>query len=116
MPYLGKDGEKVAVNLAAMVVKKLVKPLHNFVRNIACDRYFTGVEMIETLKSNNLTLVGTVMPNQKHLPVALTIKAGLLVGSTLFAFKDDLTMCSWVPKKNKLLFNQARLVRVESQK
>ena len=92
MPYLGKGGDKVADNLGATVVKKLVEPLHNSRRNITCDRYFTGVEMTETLKSNNLTVVGTVMRNRKHLPVKLTKKAGLLVGSTLFAFKDDFTM------------------------
>ena len=92
MPYLGKGGDKVADNLGATVVKKLVEPLHNSRRNITCDRYFTGVEMTETLKSNNLTVVGTVMRNRKHLPVKLTKKAGLLAGSTLFAFKDDFTM------------------------
>ena len=59
--------------------------------------------MIETLKSNNLTIVGTVMPNRKHLLVELTKKACRLVGSTLFAFKDDLIMCSWVSKINKLV-------------
>ena len=59
--------------------------------------------MIETLKSNNLTIVGTVMPNRKHLLVELTKKAYRLVGSTLFAFKDDLIMCSWVSKINKLV-------------
>ena len=63
MPYLGKYGDKVAVNLGATVVKKLVEPLHNSGRNVTCDRYFMGLEMIETLKSNNLTAVGTVMSN-----------------------------------------------------
>ena len=43
MTYLGKDGEKIAVNLGATVVKKLVEPLHNSGRNVTCDRYFTGV-------------------------------------------------------------------------
>ena len=102
MPYLGKDGDKVGVNLGAPVVKRLVEPLHNSGINVTCDQYFMGVEMIETIKSNNLTLFGKLMPNRKHLPVELTKKAGRLVGSTLFAFKDDLTMCLYVPKKNKL--------------
>ena len=81
MPYLGKDGDKGAINLGAMVIKKLVKPLHNSGRNIRCDRYFTRIDMIETLKSSNLTVVETVMPNQKHLPVEFTKKGGCLVGS-----------------------------------
>ena len=103
MPYLGKDRDRVAVTLGATVVKKLVEPLHNSGRNITCGRYFIGVEMIETLRSNNLTVVGTVMPNRKH-SLQLTKKAGRLVESTLFPFKDDLTMSLWVPKKNKLVF------------
>ena len=75
-------------------MKKLVEPLHNFGRNITCDQYF----------SNYLTVVGTIVSNQKHLPVELIKKAGHLVGSTLFAFKDDLTVCFWVPEKNTLAF------------
>ena len=39
MPYLGKDGDKVAINLGATVVKKLVEPLHNSGRNVTCDQY-----------------------------------------------------------------------------
>ena len=38
MPYLGDNGDKVAVYLGVTVVKKLVKPLHNSGRNIACDQ------------------------------------------------------------------------------
>ena len=74
MPYLGKDGDKVAINLGVMVTKKPVKPLHNSGRNIRCDRYFTRIDMIETLISNNLTVVETIMPNRKYLPVELTKK------------------------------------------
>ena len=66
-------------NLGATVVKKLVEPPQNSGRNITCDRYFTGVEMTETLKSNNLTVVRTVMPNKKYLPVELTKKQVVFV-------------------------------------
>ena len=119
MPYFGKYGDKLAINLGAMVVKTLVEPLHNSGRYITCDRYFTGVEAIETLYSNNVTVSGTIMANQKHLPVELTKIAGRLVGSTLFAFKDDLTMCSCGISLSfcyQLLINMTRLARVENQK
>ena len=74
VPYLGKDGDKVAVNLEVTVVKRLSEPLHNSRRNIKCDRYFTGVEAIETLKRSNSNVARTIMPNRKHLPVELTKK------------------------------------------
>ena len=53
---------------------------------------FTRIDMTETLKSNNLTVVETVMPNQKYLPVEVTKKGGCLVGSAIFPFKDYLAM------------------------
>ena len=66
-PYLGKERDKIATNLGATVVKKHVEPIHNTSQNIACD------ELFERLKVK-LTFVGTVMPNGKHLTIALTAK------------------------------------------
>ena len=70
-PDLGKEGDKIATNLEATVVKKLVEPIHNTSRNITLDRYFTGVELFEHLLKVKLTSVGTVMPNRKHLLIPL---------------------------------------------
>ena len=119
MPYFGKYRDKLAINLGAMVVKTIVGPLHNSGRYITCDQYFTGVEAIETVYSNNLTVSGAIMANQKHLPVELTKIAGRLVGSRLFAFKDDITMCPCGISLSffyQLLINMTRLARVENQK
>ena len=88
-PYLGNEGDKIATNLGATVVKKLVEPIHNTSRNITCDRYFTDVELFEHLLKVKLTYVGTAMPNRKHLPIALTTKGNREINSTLFAFKDS---------------------------
>ena len=98
-PNLGEKGDKIVTNLGATVVKKLVEPIHNTSRIITCDRYLTGVELFEHLLKVKLTSVGTVMPNRKHLPIALTTKRNREINSTLFTFKDSVTMCSWVPKK-----------------
>ena len=54
-PYLGNEGDKIATNLGATVVKKLVEPIHNTSRNITCDRYFTDVELFEHLLKVKLT-------------------------------------------------------------
>ena len=99
---MGKEGDKIATNLGATVVKRLVEPIHNTSRNITCDRYFTGVELFGHLLKVKLTSVGTVMPNCKHLPIPLTTKGNREINSTLFAFKDSVTMCSCVPKKRKV--------------
>ena len=44
------------------------------------------------------------MPNRKHLLIGLTKKGNHAINSTLLAFKDSVTMCSWVPKNGKLVF------------
>ena len=102
-PYLCKERDKIVKNLGATVVKKLVEPILNTSRNITCDRYFTGVELFEHLLKVKLTSDGTIMSNRKHLPIPLTIKGNREINSTLFAFKDSVIMCSWVPKKGKLV-------------
>ena len=119
MPFLGKDGDKVADDLGATVVKKLVEPLHNSGRNITCHRYFTGVE---TLKIINLTVVGTVMPNRKHSPVKLT-KKQVVYSDLHYLLLKMILLCVGRFKKRRclsfcyqLLINLTRLVRVENQK
>ena len=43
------------------------------------------------------------MPNKKHLLLALLPKEaqGHEIGSSIFAFKDNLNMFSWHPKRSK---------------
>ena len=43
------------------------------------------------------------MPNRKHLPRELSTKKNREINSNLFAFKHSVTMCSWIPKKGKLV-------------
>ena len=105
IPYLGKEGDAPALNLGAQFVKNLVEPIKGTSRNVTCDRYFTSVYLFEEFYNNNLTAVGTVMPNRRHLPLSLLTKQarGREVGSSLFAFKDNLTMVSWHPKRSKFV-------------
>ena len=83
----------------------MVEPLKETSRNVTCDRYFTCVDLFKELYNNNLTAVGTVMPNRRHLPLSLLPKQarGREVGSSLFSFKDNLNMVSWYPKRSKFV-------------
>ena len=103
IPYLGKEQNAAAVNLGAHVIKNLVEPLKGASRNVTCDCYFTSVDLFEELfYNNNLTAVGTVMSNRRHLPLPLLPKQarGCEFGSSLFVFKDNLTMVSLHPKQS----------------
>ena len=94
IPYLGKETEFPAVDFGAQVVKSLVETIKGTYRNITCDRYFTSVDLFEELFQDKLIAVGTVMPNIKHLPLQLLPKQarGREIGSSVFAFKDNLKM------------------------
>ena len=100
IPYLGKEGDAPAVNLGAQVVQNIVEPIKGTNHNVTRYRYFTSFDLFEELYNNNLTAVGTVMPSRRHPPLLLLPKQarGREVGSSLFAFKDNLTMVSWHPK------------------
>ena len=70
-PYLGKEGDKIAIILGASVIKRLVEPIHNTGRNITFERSFTGVELFEHLPKVKLTSIGTVIPIISTYPLHL---------------------------------------------
>ena len=74
IPYLGKEGDALALNVGVQVIKNLVQPIKGTSRSVTCDRYFTSVDLFKELYNNNLTAVGTIMPNRRHLPLWLLPK------------------------------------------
>ena len=65
-----------------------------------------SVDLFEEHHSNNVTAVDTVMPNRRHLPLLLLPKQarGREVGSSLFAFKDNVTMFLGIQSDQNLYF------------
>ena len=65
-----------------------------------------SVDLFEEPHSNNVTAVDTVMPKRRHLPLLLLPKQarGREVGSSLFAFKDNLTMFLGIQSDQNLYF------------
>ena len=61
--------------------------------------------MFEEIFQDKLTAAGTVIPKRKHLPRQLLPKEarGREGGSSVFTFKDNLTMVSWHPKRSKFV-------------
>ena len=63
--------------------------------------FFTSLELAETLRSWNLTLVGTVRRNNTFLSPNMQPSKDRPLNSTNFAFRKRATLCSYVPKKKK---------------
>lgn len=101
--YTGKGpGAKAEVNQGFRVVSDLVQPFHGTGRGITTDNFFTSVPLANYLLTKNLTLLGTVRKNKTDTPPQLNIK-NRPVESSIFAFTKDISMVSYIPKKNRMV-------------
>nr|CAH7712308.1 unnamed protein product [Callosobruchus chinensis] len=66
------------------------------------DNWFTSFSVIEDLFTDyRLTVVGTVKKNKRELPTELTEIKGRPVYSSIFAYQQNMTLVSYVPRKRK---------------
>lgn len=90
-------------NVGERVVKDLV--VNNFGgsgRTVVCDNFFTTYNLAKTLMvDNSLALLGTCNKRRMFVPASFANPKGREAESTLFGFCNNMTMCSYVPKKNK---------------
>lgn len=101
--YVGKqpDGPFQNDTTAKSVVERLCQHIFGSNRNVTTDNWFTSMELAESLKSNKLTLLGTIRKNKKQLPLNFVQNAGRPIGSSMFGFTNDTTLVSYIPKKGK---------------
>lgn len=102
--YLGRQpGSAREENQGARVVMSLTNRWLKSGRNIVMDNFFTSVPLATNLLSQNTTIVGTIRKNKPDIPSQLTDSKGREENSTIFAFSDQLTLVSYVPKKKKVV-------------
>lgn len=78
----------------------------NSSRNIVCDNFFTSYNLARMLMDDHkLSLLGTVNKSRRFIPPQFLIQKRVPrneqreVNSSLFAFSNNVTMCSYVPEK-----------------
>ena len=96
--YTGKSSAGREKNVGERVVKDLEAQYQGSGRNITMDNYFTTLSLAKSLLSWDLTIVGTLKKNKTYTMTAFKTREEL---STVFGFHEKVTMCSYVPKKNK---------------
>jgi len=101
IPYLGKDGQNRAENLAQTVVQKLSEPYYRSNRNITFDNYFTSLELAKSLFHNGLTMVGTMRKNKRCIPQNFQPSKTRNIETNIFGFCKNITLVSYVPRKNR---------------
>ncbi|XP_065674166.1 piggyBac transposable element-derived protein 4-like [Hydra vulgaris] len=99
--YTGKTGHTREKNQGERVVKELAVAYKGSGRNIFMDNFFTSLSFAQQLLSWNLTIVGTLKKNKPYIPPIMGPNKSGELYSSLFAFHENITMCSYVPKKKK---------------
>ncbi|GBP86818.1 PiggyBac transposable element-derived protein 4 [Eumeta japonica] len=100
IPYLGKEGQNRAENLAYNVVNQLCEPYFRSNRNVTFDNYFMSIDVAKSLAQNGLTIVGTLRKNKTCIPPNFQPKKTRDIESNVFGFYKNMTLVSYVPKKN----------------
>lgn len=65
------------------------------------DNWYTSYPLSKYLLTKGLTLVGTLKKNKKEIPAEFQPSRSREVGSSLFGFQKDVTLVSYVTKRNK---------------
>lgn len=101
--YTGKqpDGPFFVSTAAKDVVERLCEPISQSKRNVTLDNWFTSTELATSLlKNHKLTLLGTIRKNKPQIPSEF-LKIVRPPHSSMFGFTEEMTLVSYIPKKNK---------------
>ena len=104
MVYSGRESDSVPHrNLADDIVMKLCSVDFDTDRDIYDDWYFATHGPVWNLLRQNLSLIGTIMPNRREVPSQFKAAKGRKVKSTkaLYDHSNKILLLSYVPKRNK---------------
>ena len=101
--YCGKQpiGPNEISNSSIDIVKKLIGAYKGSNCNLTTDNWYTSYPLAQYLLSKGITLVGTLKKNKREIPDEFHPSKSREVGSSLFGFQKDMTLVSYVTKKNK---------------
>lgn len=101
--YCGKqpDGPYFINNTPADIVSRLVDHVKGKNRNLTCDNWYSSYQLAKSLLANKITYLGTLRKNKREIPPEFLPNKKREVGSSLFGFQQEITITSYVPKKNK---------------
>ncbi|XP_069596256.1 piggyBac transposable element-derived protein 4-like [Ranitomeya imitator] len=101
--YAGKQptGPFCISNKPREVVKRLAEPLFGSGRNITADNWFSDFDLIDDLRMQKLSYVGTVRKNNKQLPPNFVNVKGKKQYRSMFGFNDGKVLVSYIPREKK---------------
>ena len=101
--YVGTqpDGSYKVSNSPGDVVERLCSGIFGTGRNITLDNWFTSYVLAEKMLRHQITLVGTLRKNKRHIPPELLDFQNRDENTSLFGFRDNCTLVSYITKKKK---------------
>ena len=105
-PYLGKDPTRNKGNdLPADVCLWLMRPFFKKGYNVTMDNFFTSVNLVEKLKAEKTTLLGTIRKQRKEVPkIEAMMKDKPLHSSEVYLSPSNTTLTIYKAKKAKLVY------------
>lgn len=102
----GSDGfglteEEKSCSVPTQSLIRLCKVIEGTNRNVTADNWFSSLEAVDVLHKKKLTYVGTLKRNKLCIPVEFLPNNNRPVISTLYGFRNESTLLSFVPKKNR---------------
>ncbi|XP_024935496.1 piggyBac transposable element-derived protein 4 [Cephus cinctus] len=102
MPYLASVGKSADEDKRVSYVKALTKPIHGTNRNVTMDKWFTSTLLADTLLTEcKLTIVGPLKRRNLEFPIPFVSPKSREAGTSCYAFDNEKTMVSYIPKNNK---------------
>ncbi|XP_071572267.1 piggyBac transposable element-derived protein 4-like [Temnothorax nylanderi] len=102
IPHVGKDDKRPQKSMPSYYVRKLSEPIYDSHRNITCNKRFTSVPLVQSMKNKcSLSMVGTIRAKEKEIP--LEIKKFTEINDSRFLYADNVTLLSYCPKQNKII-------------
>lgn len=106
--YCGKDSDGIGLesefkkfSKPTQSVLRLAKPIFGSNRNVTADNWFSSIELLDILLEKKLTYVGTMKKNKREIPPNFLPNKSREVGTTLYGFRGESTIISYVTKKGK---------------
>lgn len=102
--YCGQqpEGPYAVSNSPSEIVHRLVNHIEGSKRNITMDNWYTSYPLaVSLLTEKKLTCIGTLRKNKREIPPEFLPQKNRAPNSTLFGYQQDMTLVSYVPKKNK---------------
>ena len=101
--YVGTqpEGAYKVSNSPGDVVERLCSGILGTGRNITLDNWFTSYDLAQKMLRHQITLVGTLRKNKRHIPPEFIDLRNRDEKTSLFGFGSNCTLVSYIPKKKK---------------